>query len=252
MVGRTLDWKEELGRWLKPFLDRLGHKARRQMCPLYVSGLIGPGDRKSIQPMAERIALGEYDQLHHFIAAGIWDAAPVETELLVQADKLVGGSDAVLVIDDTAIPKKGAHSVGRCAVCFGTRQDRQLPDAGVSDACAKRSTGHAGVAVVSSRELDEQAGAVGANWCSDRISNGTDEAGDGPGGDRSCDRRRCALWLCAGGCGLWDERAVPPGAHGSRTCLGGRYSASPQGVPCRCADDLAGCWARPSPQAARS
>ena len=112
MVGRTLDWKEELGRWLKPFLGRLGHKARRQMCPLYVSGLIGPGDRKSIQPMAERLALGEYDQLHHFIAAGVWDAAPVETELLVQADKLVGGSDAVLVIDDTAIPKKGAHSVG--------------------------------------------------------------------------------------------------------------------------------------------
>src|SRR3979411_472393 len=112
MVGRTLDWKEELGRWLKPFLDRLGHKARRQMCPLYVSGLIGPGDRKSIQPMAERLALGEYDQLHHFIAAGVWDAAPVETELLVQADRLVGGSDAVLVIDDTAIPKKGTHSVG--------------------------------------------------------------------------------------------------------------------------------------------
>ena len=112
MVGKTLDWKEELGRWLKPFLDRLGHKARRQMCPLYVSGLIGPGDRKSIQPMAERLALSEYDQLHHFIAAGVWDAAPVEMELLVQADRLVGGSDAVLVIDDTAIAKKGTHSVG--------------------------------------------------------------------------------------------------------------------------------------------
>jgi hypothetical protein len=36
----------------------------------------------------------------------------METELLVQADRLVGGSDAVLVIDDTAIPKKGTHSVG--------------------------------------------------------------------------------------------------------------------------------------------
>jgi SRSO17 transposase len=35
-----------------------------------------------------------------------------ETELLVQADRLVGGSDAVLVIDDTAIAKKGTHSVG--------------------------------------------------------------------------------------------------------------------------------------------
>src|SRR6266404_6198597 len=115
MVGRTSDWKEELGRFLKPFLDRLGHKARRQMCPLYVSGLIGPGDRKSIQPMAERLGFGEYDQLHHFIAARVWDATPVETELLIQADRLVGGDDAVLVIDDTAIPKKGTHSVGVAA-----------------------------------------------------------------------------------------------------------------------------------------
>jgi hypothetical protein len=113
MAGRTLHWKEELERFLRPFLARLGHKARRRMCPLYVSGLIGPGDRKSIQPMAERVAFGDYDQLHHFIAAGVWDAGPVETELLVQADKLVGGSDAVLVIDDTVWPTpNGAPSVG--------------------------------------------------------------------------------------------------------------------------------------------
>src|SRR5436853_24268 len=65
--------------------------------------------------MAKRLALGECNQLQHFISAGVWDAGPVETELLVQADKLVGGSDAVLVIDDTAIPKKGTHSVGVAA-----------------------------------------------------------------------------------------------------------------------------------------
>jgi SRSO17 transposase len=112
MEDRPSDWREELGRFLKPFLARLGHKARRQMCPVYVTGLIGPGDRKSIQPMAERLAVGEYDQLHHFIAAGVWRAKPLETELLVEADKLVGGGDAVLVIDDTAIAKKGTHSVG--------------------------------------------------------------------------------------------------------------------------------------------
>ena len=82
------------------------------MCPLYVTGLIGPGDRKSVQPMAERLAPGNYDQLHHFVTAGVWDLAPLETELLIQADKLVGGDDAVMVIDDTAVPKKGKHSVG--------------------------------------------------------------------------------------------------------------------------------------------
>ncbi|HTJ30391.1 MAG TPA: IS701 family transposase [Acidobacteriaceae bacterium] len=112
MIGRTSDWRAELDRWLEPFVDRLGHKARRQMCPLYVSGLIGPGDRKSVQPMAERLAAGGYDQLHHFVSAGVWNAAPLEMELLIQADRLVGGSDAVLVIDDTAMPKKGQHSVG--------------------------------------------------------------------------------------------------------------------------------------------
>ena len=32
--------------------------------------------------------------------------------MLIQADRLVGGNDAMLVIDDTAMPKKGTHSVG--------------------------------------------------------------------------------------------------------------------------------------------
>jgi SRSO17 transposase len=66
MVDMKSKWEDELGRWLKPFLARLGHKARRRMCPLYVSGLIGPGDRKSVQPMAAWLAPGDYDQLHHF------------------------------------------------------------------------------------------------------------------------------------------------------------------------------------------
>src|ERR1700750_2636548 len=111
--GLTMaEGEDELERWLMPFLDCLGHKTRQRMCPLYVAGLIGPGDRKSVQPMAERLATGNYDQLHHFIADGVWDATPLESELLNQADRLVGGKDAVLVIDDTAMPKKGERSVG--------------------------------------------------------------------------------------------------------------------------------------------
>jgi len=106
------DWETELSAFLQPFLDKLGHKKRRQMCPLYVSGLIGPGERKSIEPMAERLAPGQYDRLHHFISDGLWDGAPLETELALQADRIVGAPDAFLVIDDTGLPKKGNHSVG--------------------------------------------------------------------------------------------------------------------------------------------
>ena len=112
MVDQSAKWRADLERWLKPFLGRLSHPARRAMCPLYVAGLIGPGERKSVQPMAQRLGLTSHDGLHHFVSAGRWDAAPLEAERLAQADHLVGGPDAYLVIDDTALPKKGTASVG--------------------------------------------------------------------------------------------------------------------------------------------
>jgi SRSO17 transposase len=106
------DWKSDLEEWLAPFLRALGHKTRSRMCPAYVAGLIGSGDRKSIQPMAARDGQIGYDQLHHFIASGVWNAAPLEKVLLVEADKMVGSDDAWLIVDDTALPKKGERSVG--------------------------------------------------------------------------------------------------------------------------------------------
>ena len=106
------DWRDELERWLAPFVAALKHKTRGRMCPAYVVGLIGPGDRKSVQPLAARDAGVSYDQLHHFIAKGVWDAAPLEAALLAEADRQVGSNDAWLIVDDTALPKKGRHSVG--------------------------------------------------------------------------------------------------------------------------------------------
>ncbi len=76
------DWRIDLERWLEPFLAGLSHPARRRMCPLYIAGLIGPGGRKSVQPTAARAGEVGYDQLHHFVAAGVWDSAPLETALL--------------------------------------------------------------------------------------------------------------------------------------------------------------------------
>ena len=109
-MGR--DWQADLERWLAPFATALGHKTRARMCPAYVAGLIGPGDRKSVQPMAARAGNVSYDQLHHFVASGVWDTAPLEAVLLAEADRMVGGGDAWLIVDDTALPKKGRHSVG--------------------------------------------------------------------------------------------------------------------------------------------
>lgn len=109
------DWRGDLEVWLTPFLAAMGHKTRKRLCPAYIAGLIGPGDRKSVQPMAARDGEFSYDQLHHFVADGVWESAPLEAVLLKEADRLVGDEAGYLVIDDTALPKKGSHSVGVAA-----------------------------------------------------------------------------------------------------------------------------------------
>src|SRR6202521_4881941 len=100
-----VDWQADLNRWLSSFFCARRPTTRGRICPLYVAGLIGPGDRKSVQPMAARASGVGYDQLHHFVAAGVWDSAPLEAALLKEADSLVGDEAGFLVIDDTAFPK---------------------------------------------------------------------------------------------------------------------------------------------------
>jgi len=106
------DGLRDLDGWLEPFLDVVGRKTRREWAPFYVRGLLGPGERKSLQPMAARLGLPGHDQLQHFVASTAWDDGPLWTALAHEADRLVGGSGGYLVIDDTALPKKGTLSVG--------------------------------------------------------------------------------------------------------------------------------------------
>src|ERR1700730_14049258 len=90
--GADHGWQDaELGRGAWTLSDAVSGSVGPQGAATNVSSLrVGAdrsGDRKIIQPMADRLAVGDYDQLHHFIAAGVWDATAVETELLVQADR---------------------------------------------------------------------------------------------------------------------------------------------------------------------
>src|SRR3954453_24092966 len=106
------DIDADLDRWLEPFLDATGRRTRRKMAPLHVRALPRPGGAKSAQPMAERLGLPGHDKLHHFISSPAWDDAPLWRVLAEEADRTVGGADAVLMVDDTGLPKKGELSVG--------------------------------------------------------------------------------------------------------------------------------------------
>ena len=105
-------WENELDRWFAPFSEALGNKVRRKWAPIYLRGLIAPGERKSVTVMADRVAVGDAPQLHHFVAASNWDTEPLEEVLLGKVAGLVGGAGSHIIVDDTALPKKGTESVG--------------------------------------------------------------------------------------------------------------------------------------------
>jgi SRSO17 transposase len=109
---QVVAWKRELEQWCAPFLEPLGRAEQRAWAPVYLCGLLGPGERKSIEPMAERVARGKSQSLHHFVSVSPWEPAPLEAALVKKAQALVGGPRAVLIVDDTALVKQGQHSVG--------------------------------------------------------------------------------------------------------------------------------------------
>src|SRR3954464_2801235 len=98
----TKRWGDERERWLEPFLQRLRRKAQRRWAPIYLKGLLLPGERKLLEPMAARVAPADTQQLHHFVATSPWATAPLEQELVKAADRLVGSEEELLVGRATA------------------------------------------------------------------------------------------------------------------------------------------------------
>lgn len=134
------DWATELAAWLEPFDAVLRNKAQRKWAPVYVAGLIGPGERKSIQPMAERTAPGELQQLHNFVNCAAWEPGGLWEVLAGRADELTGGEHAVLVFDDTALVKQGRNSVGVAHQYCGQLGKKANCQAIVTATLARRET----------------------------------------------------------------------------------------------------------------
>ncbi len=96
----------------------VGHADRAGPLRAYLTGLWLPGARKSVEPMAAKVdpqhVRARHQSMHHFVANAPWDEAAV---LRVARDYALAQLErhapvAAWVVDDTGIPKKGAHSVG--------------------------------------------------------------------------------------------------------------------------------------------
>src|SRR5258705_5581132 len=96
----------------------LGHADRMGPLRDYCTGLILPGDRKSVEPMAAKTApartAAQHQSLLHFVGIATWSDEKVLAkvrEMVLPAMERQGPIEA-WIIDDTGFPKQGKHSVG--------------------------------------------------------------------------------------------------------------------------------------------
>jgi len=104
--------------YMDSLANAAGHEDRHLPLKSYCKGLLLEGDRKSIEPMAARLAPDSVQpmrqSLHHLVAKAPWSDVTLLEEVRKQVlpDMQKQGPVVAWIVDDTGFPKKGKHSVG--------------------------------------------------------------------------------------------------------------------------------------------
>ena len=104
-------------KYVEVLVKALGHGSRRQPACWYLRGLMLPGERKSVEPMAARVhprdVASAHQRMHHLVADSEWsDRALLSAVAGMVAPALTGGGACYWIIDDTGMRKYGRYSVG--------------------------------------------------------------------------------------------------------------------------------------------
>ncbi|MFC7739539.1 IS701 family transposase [Roseomonas sp. GCM10028921] len=117
-ASRLRTGEDRFAAYLDGIVSVLGHAGRVEPARAYCTGLLLPGARKSVEPMAARIDPGRvqaaHQSMHHVVAKAAWDDAAllavVRGTVLPAIER--HGPVAYWIVDDTGFPKQGQHSVG--------------------------------------------------------------------------------------------------------------------------------------------
>ena len=105
-------------RYVEELVSVIGHADRAGPFHDYCTGLVMPGERKSVEPMAAITAPGrtaaQHQSLLHFVGQAAWsdDDVLIKVRQMVLPQITRDGPIEAWIIDDTGIPKKGQYSVG--------------------------------------------------------------------------------------------------------------------------------------------
>src|SRR3954447_10834862 len=110
--------QERFAAYVEALAEVIGHADRAEPLRDYCRGLLLPGERKSVEPIAAVTAparvSAKHQSLLHFVANAPWSDERVLGRIQELSVPLIEGSGAIeaWIIDDTGFPKKGRHSVG--------------------------------------------------------------------------------------------------------------------------------------------
>lgn len=118
MNDATRENETRFSTYVEALASVIGHTNRVGPLKDYCIGLILPGERKSVEPMAAVIAptraSAEHQSLLHFVGQSRWsdEAVLAKVRELVLPSIESSGPIEAWIVDDTGFPKKGVHSVG--------------------------------------------------------------------------------------------------------------------------------------------
>jgi SRSO17 transposase len=106
-------------RYVEVLAEVIGHADRAEPMHDYCVGLLMPGERKSVEPMAAVVAparvSAKHQSLLHLVGQAPWSDEKVlqkVREWVVPSIERQGGPIEAFIVDDTGFAKKGTHSVG--------------------------------------------------------------------------------------------------------------------------------------------
>src|SRR3990172_2926950 len=116
-MGKSLESRFE--RYADVMVEALGHADRATPARWYLRGLMLPGERKSVEPMAARVhpqdVRSAHQSMHHLVADSEWSdtalLAAVGCEVVPVLSE-AGQAPCFWILDDTGHRKYGKHSVG--------------------------------------------------------------------------------------------------------------------------------------------
>jgi SRSO17 transposase len=104
--------------YLDEIVGVLGDARRVEPAKAYCTALLLPGERKSVEPMAARMApervQAKHQSMHHVVANAPWDDAAMLAAVRGQVVPALErhGPISYWIVDDSGMPKQGKHSVG--------------------------------------------------------------------------------------------------------------------------------------------